>query len=111
MKKSADGDGFLGQARWTGSSPSSTATSTPPTRVRRYNSYVIEEGKTVLIDTVWKPFAKEFVDNLEAEGHPGQAGRRHRPARGDRPLRGPARAAAPQPGPARLLHAPTASSR
>lgn len=33
-----------------------------------YNSYVIEEGKTILIDTVWKPFAKEFVDNLEAEG-------------------------------------------
>jgi flavorubredoxin len=33
-----------------------------------YNSYVIEEGKTVLIDTVWKPYAKEFVDNLEAEG-------------------------------------------
>ncbi len=33
-----------------------------------YNSYVIQEGKTVLIDTVWKPFAKEFVDNLEAEG-------------------------------------------
>ncbi|MBU0954400.1 MAG: anaerobic nitric oxide reductase flavorubredoxin [Spirochaetes bacterium] len=33
-----------------------------------YNSYVVEEGKTVLIDTVWKPFAKEFVDNLEAEG-------------------------------------------
>lgn len=33
-----------------------------------YNSYVVEEGKTVLIDTVWKPFAKEFVDNLEKEG-------------------------------------------
>ncbi|TFG82421.1 MAG: anaerobic nitric oxide reductase flavorubredoxin [Spirochaetales bacterium] len=33
-----------------------------------YNSYVIEEGKTVLVDTVWKPFAKEFVDNLESEG-------------------------------------------
>ncbi|HAP43049.1 MAG: MBL fold hydrolase [Spirochaetes bacterium GWD1_61_31] len=33
-----------------------------------YNSYVVEEGQTVLIDTVWKPFAKEFVDNLEAEG-------------------------------------------
>lgn len=33
-----------------------------------YNSYVIEEGKTVLVDTVWAPFAKEFVDNLEAEG-------------------------------------------
>jgi flavorubredoxin len=33
-----------------------------------YNSFVIEEEKTVLIDTVWMPFAKEFVDNLEAEG-------------------------------------------
>jgi flavorubredoxin len=33
-----------------------------------YNSYVVEEGKTVLIDTVWMPFAREFVDNLEAEG-------------------------------------------
>lgn len=33
-----------------------------------YNSYVIEEEKSVLIDTVWKPYAKEFVDNLEAEG-------------------------------------------
>jgi len=33
-----------------------------------YNSYVIEEEKTVLVDTVWMPFAKEFVDNLEAEG-------------------------------------------
>lgn len=33
-----------------------------------YNSYLVEEGKTVLIDTVWTPYAKEFVDNLEAEG-------------------------------------------
>lgn len=33
-----------------------------------YNSYVIEEEKIVLIDTVWSPFAKEFVDNLESEG-------------------------------------------
>ncbi|HOX91562.1 MAG TPA: MBL fold metallo-hydrolase, partial [Spirochaetales bacterium] len=33
-----------------------------------YNSYVIEEEKTVLIDTVWAPYAQEFVDNLEAEG-------------------------------------------
>lgn len=33
-----------------------------------YNSFVVEEEKTVLIDTVWMPFAKEFVDNLEAEG-------------------------------------------
>ncbi|MGB9686858.1 MAG: anaerobic nitric oxide reductase flavorubredoxin [Rectinema subterraneum] len=32
-----------------------------------YNSYLIQEAKTVLIDTVWLPYAKEFVDNLEAE--------------------------------------------
>lgn len=32
-----------------------------------YNSYLIQEEKTVLIDTVWKPFASEFVDNLEKE--------------------------------------------
>lgn len=32
-----------------------------------YNSYLIKEEKTVLIDTVWKPFAKEFVDNLAQE--------------------------------------------
>lgn len=31
------------------------------------NAYLIEEGKTVLIDTVWKPHSNEFVDNLEAE--------------------------------------------
>ncbi len=32
-----------------------------------YNSYLIREEKTILIDTVWKPFAKEFVDNLQNE--------------------------------------------
>lgn len=30
-----------------------------------YNSYLIQEEKTVLIDTVWTPFAKEFVENLK----------------------------------------------
>ena len=30
-----------------------------------YNSYLVEEEKTALIDTVWEPFAKEFVANLE----------------------------------------------
>ena len=29
-----------------------------------YNSYLIQENKTVLIDTVWAPFAEEYVDNL-----------------------------------------------
>jgi len=32
-----------------------------------YNSYLIQEKKTVLIDTVWAPFSKEFVENLSQE--------------------------------------------
>lgn len=30
-----------------------------------YNSYLIRDKKTVLIDTVWKPFAKEFISDLK----------------------------------------------
>lgn len=32
-----------------------------------YNSYLVREEKTVLIDTVWVPFDEQFVDNLAAE--------------------------------------------
>jgi len=32
-----------------------------------YNSYLIKEDKVALIDTVWRPFAKEFVENLTNE--------------------------------------------
>ncbi len=32
-----------------------------------YNSYLIKEDKVALIDTVWGPFAKEFVENLAKE--------------------------------------------
>jgi len=32
-----------------------------------YNSYLIEEEKTALIDTVWGPFAQEYVENLANE--------------------------------------------
>ncbi len=32
-----------------------------------YNAYLLQEEKTVLIDTAWKPFAEEFVRNLEKE--------------------------------------------
>ncbi|WP_127836842.1 anaerobic nitric oxide reductase flavorubredoxin [Clostridium prolinivorans] len=32
-----------------------------------YNSYLIRDEKTVLIDTVWAPFSKEFVSNLKNE--------------------------------------------
>ncbi len=32
-----------------------------------YNSYLIREKKNILIDTVWKPYAKEYVENLKKE--------------------------------------------
>jgi len=32
-----------------------------------YNSYLIRDQKNVLIDTVWMPFAGQFVDNLKSE--------------------------------------------
>ncbi len=32
-----------------------------------YNSYLIRDEKTVLIDTVWQPFSKEFINNLKKE--------------------------------------------
>lgn len=32
-----------------------------------YNSYLIRDEKTVLIDTVWEPFAEEFVESLKKE--------------------------------------------
>lgn len=32
-----------------------------------YNSYLIKDEKTALVDTVWGPFAKEFVGNLKKE--------------------------------------------
>ncbi|KMQ49763.1 metallo-beta-lactamase [Chitinispirillum alkaliphilum] len=32
-----------------------------------YNSYLIKEEKNVLVDTVWKPYAEEFVENLKKE--------------------------------------------
>ena len=32
-----------------------------------YNSYLVREEKNVLIDTVWAPFADEFVENLASE--------------------------------------------
>ena len=32
-----------------------------------YNSYLIRDEKTVLIDTAWAPFAKEYVDGLKRE--------------------------------------------
>lgn len=30
-----------------------------------YNSYLIRDKKTVLMDTVWKPFGREYVESLK----------------------------------------------
>ncbi len=32
-----------------------------------YNSYIIKDEKTVLVDTVWGPYKEEFVNNLDRE--------------------------------------------
>lgn len=32
-----------------------------------YNAYLVKEAKTALIDSVWAPFSKEFVENLARE--------------------------------------------
>ena len=32
-----------------------------------YNSYLVRDEKVALVDTVWTPFAKEFVENLAKE--------------------------------------------
>lgn len=32
-----------------------------------YNSYLIKDEKTVLVDTVWEPFKEEFADKLERD--------------------------------------------
>lgn len=35
------------------------------TKGSSYNAYLIQDEKTVLIDTVWKPYDDEFVANLK----------------------------------------------
>lgn len=30
-----------------------------------YNSYLVQDEKNVLIDTVWIPYAEEFIENLK----------------------------------------------
>ena len=32
------------------------------------NAFLIEEEKTILVDTVWLPHRDEFIENLKAEG-------------------------------------------
>ncbi len=32
-----------------------------------YNSYLVKDKKVALIDSVWKPFSKEYIRNLKKE--------------------------------------------
>ncbi|AOY78054.1 anaerobic nitric oxide reductase flavorubredoxin [Clostridium formicaceticum] len=34
-----------------------------------YNAYLIKDEKNVLVDTVWQPFGKAFIENLKKEIH------------------------------------------
>ncbi|MFP4544236.1 MAG: flavodoxin domain-containing protein [Candidatus Kapaibacterium sp.] len=36
-----------------------------------YNSYLVQSEKTALIDSVWKPYIGEFLNNLKNETNPG----------------------------------------
>jgi anaerobic nitric oxide reductase flavorubredoxin len=32
-----------------------------------YNSYLLQDERSVLIDTVWSPFGKDFVENMKKQ--------------------------------------------
>ena len=57
---------YTGSAKLIGNLNDFMAMNTRRTEVR-YNSYLIKEEKTALIDTVWGPYSKEFVENLARE--------------------------------------------
>ena len=59
-------------ARWTGNCVNSTATRVSTHHGSSYNSYLVRDKKTVLIDTVWLPYDKEFVSSLKDEIDLGQ---------------------------------------
>lgn len=41
------------------------------------NAYLIQEEKTVLMDTVWAPHQFEFIENLQSEIDLNKIGRAH----------------------------------
>lgn len=64
-KKVADGVSWVGKVDWEIRSAHGKEYSTH--KGTSYNSYLIEDEKTALIDTVWEPYADEFVHNLSLE--------------------------------------------
>jgi flavorubredoxin len=64
MKKPLkDGVSWLGKVDWELRSFHGNEYST--WRGTSYNSYLVEDEKVALIDTVWKPFARQWVDALD----------------------------------------------
>ncbi len=64
-KKLTDKVTWVGQVDWTLTKFHGDEYSTH--KGSSYNSYLVRDQKTVLIDTVWQPFSKEFVENLKRE--------------------------------------------
>ncbi|MBU4329581.1 MAG: anaerobic nitric oxide reductase flavorubredoxin [Acidobacteria bacterium] len=67
IKKITDGIHWTGKTDWEIRTFHGEEYSTH--RGSSYNSYIVEDEKTVLIDTVWKPFGKEFVHQLRKGGY------------------------------------------
>lgn len=64
-KKVADGVSWVGKVDWEIRSAHGKEYSTH--KGTSYNAYLIEDEKIALIDTVWEPYAEEFVHNLSLE--------------------------------------------
>ncbi len=56
---------WVGQVDWTIRTFHGNEYSTH--RGSSYNSYLVRDKKTVLVDTVWQPFARQWADRLAAE--------------------------------------------
>ncbi len=63
MKKITDSVSWVGKIDWELRKFHGDEYSTH--RGSSYNSYLVQDKKTVLIDTVWAPFSKEFVETLD----------------------------------------------
>ena len=64
-KKIVDGVSWVGKIDWELRTAHGKEYSTH--KGTSYNAYLIEDEKTALIDTVWEPYADEFVTNLQQE--------------------------------------------
>jgi anaerobic nitric oxide reductase flavorubredoxin len=64
-KKLTDKVTWVGKVDWTSTKFHGEEYSTH--KGTSYNSYLVRDNKTVLIDTVSQPFSKEFIENLKQE--------------------------------------------